>query len=685
MEYYNKILCATFEELCGGSDPVIKSQTLLKNVVRGNIQSVRRAAMNCPALYAWESLPKKYKEAWVERYGSPEQMMKRQEACDAVTVDAKAAEFYRAFEYDLNGVMTHLTESMIDEYTRNASVLNVLYGKMQRRVAYNHAHGNGKVEQQWETAREWSEGLRAGWGHTLPNSAKSLQKKMAEYRKGGYAALINGRIGNSNSLKLDPMAQRRLVALKRQRTPVLTNRQIFEEYNRTAAELGMKQLKSIRSLSMWLSSPAIEPLWHDAVYGEMSAHQRYDRKHKTQLPQMRDALWYGDGTKLNLYYRDERGKVRTINVYEVIDAYSEVMLGFHISESEDYEAQYMSYRMAVQVARHRPYEIVHDNQGGHKKLESQEFFEKICRVHRTTAPYNGSSKTIESVFGRFQAEVLHKDWRFTGQNVTAKKENSKPNLEFIEANKDKLYTLDELKSAYVKARTEWNEAKHPATGERRIDMYNGSVNADTTEVTALDMVEMFWVQHDKEVTMTASGLEMTVKGQKRTYEVMSAPGVPDMEWRASHTYQKFVVKYDPYDFASVRLYWKDKNGQLRFERTAEPYIVVHRSLQEQEEGEAKFIRNMQSEIEKMRVHRLVTAKEIEYAEGVAPEQVGLRSPKMKGVRSDVQRQLERRLMKYESEPLELSIGKVSKHVSMMSWDETDEGVKMDEKAVAGKL
>ncbi len=73
-----------------------------------------------------------------------------------------------------------------------------------------------------------------------------------------------------------------------------------------------------------LNSPAVEPLWYDAVYGEQAARQRYGRKHKTELPTRRDTLWYGDGTKLNLYYRDEQGKVRTTQVYEVIDAMSEV-------------------------------------------------------------------------------------------------------------------------------------------------------------------------------------------------------------------------------------------------------------------------------------------------------------------------------------------------------------------------
>lgn len=61
-------------------------------------------------------------------------------------------------------------------------------------------------------------------------------------------------------------------------------------------------------------------------------------------------------------------------------------------------------------------------------------------------PYNGQSKTIENAFYRFQAQVLHAIWHFTGQNVNAKKLNSKPNLEFIEENAYALPTFEELKN-----------------------------------------------------------------------------------------------------------------------------------------------------------------------------------------------------------------------------------------------
>jgi hypothetical protein len=618
-------------------------------------------------------------------YGDPTAAMKQQQLKDELIMDEEARSYYESFEYDLNGVQTHLSDKLIEEYTMNASVLNLLIRRMNDLRTDSHALGAGRRGDLWDIIFAQSEKMREPTGHTLPGNLARLKEKMKRYKKEKYEVLINGRIGNRNTLKITPAAARRLIALKRSRVPVYTDSQIFETFNADAPKRGLKPLKSIRSMKAYLDSAAVEPLWHDAVFGEMSAHQKFDRKHRTELPQMRDALWYGDGTKINLFYRDDDGKVRTTSVYEVIDAYSETFLGFHISDNEDYEAQYMSYRMAIQLAGHKPNEIVTDNQGGHKKLNSQKFFQKLCHIYRTTVPYNGSSKTIENIFGRFQQQVLHKDWRFTGQNITATKATSRPNLEFVEANKDRLYTLDELKAAYLKARTTWNEMAHPATGIPRIEMYRQSVNPETPVVTPAEMIDIFWVMSDKPCTFTASGLDITINKTKHTYEVFSAPGIPDQEWRRTHTCQKFYVQYDPYDLTSVRLYWKDKAGNLRFERVAEPYMVIHRAMQDQTAGEAAFIRAQQKASEENRIERQVIARTIEREEGVAPEQHGLVSPALKGVGKEVRRQAKHRTKLYSTLPYELSLGRIQKKVSKMDWSEVSETVQLNKKKIAEKL
>lgn len=684
MEYYQKILCVTYGELTDGTDPIIRYNTLKSNIRRGNISVIHRGGGegNC-ALIVYSSLQDKYKARFVAKYGDPEEVLKQQRMRDMVKTDDKARAYYEAYTYDLNGTPTPLSDKLKAEYTLNASVLNALAADLEDKGLLIRLHNNCRRDL-WETIAANSENLRDLYGHTLPANPVRLREKICQYRKEGYAALLSGKLGNKSTLKITPEAGAFLVALKHSRVPVYTNAQLFAEYNRVAPERGWKPLKSLNSVTQYLGRPDVEPLWYDAVHGELAAHQRYGRKHRTELPRRRDSLWYGDGTKLNLYYRDEDGKMRTTMVYEVIDAYSEVLLGYHISDREDFEAQYNAYRMAIQRSGHKPYEIVHDNQGGHKKLDSQDFFDKICRIHRPTAPYSGQSKTIESVFDRLQGQVLHRDFLFTGMNVTAKKASSRPNLEFIEANKDRLYTLAELKERYAEARKAWNEAPHPATGIPRIQMYNQSVNEETEAVTVHDMVDIFWLWTDKPATFTPSGIAVTIDGKKYTYEVFSAPGVPDHEWRRKNTYRRFCVKYDPYDLRSVRLYWKDKAGDLRFERVAEPYMVIHRAIQDQLEGEAAFIRREQAANLQDRIERQVVAKEIEYAHGVAPEQHGLNTPKLKGIPAEAQREIDRRTKKYSRDPEEYQVGRAGKVISNISWDQLADR-KVDPKRVAGKL
>lgn len=691
MEYFENELCVTYEELTSGNDPVISGATLRQNIKRGNIRRAQRGGgEGSYALIIYSSLPEKYKIRFVERKGDPEQILKEQRMRDRVKTDDKARSFYEDYRYEMNGVETGLSDKLKAEYTLNASVLNALIYDLEDKTTSRKMLGNS-LATLWENVAATSENLRDIYHHTLPENQTRLREKIRRYKKEGYISLISGKVGNKSTVKIIPEMGRQLIALRRSRVPVYNYAQIFDEINRIALEKDWKPLKSKRSMVQWFERPEIEPLWYDAVFGELAAHQRYGRKHKTKLPDRRDTLWYGDGTKLNLYYRDEEGKIRTTMVYEVIDAYSEVLLGYYISDHENFEAQYNAYRMAIQVSGHKPFEIVHDNQGGHKRLEKEKdskevgFFDLICHIHRPTAPYSGQSKTIESIFGRFQSQELHKDWRFTGMNITATKAESRPNLEFIEENKDRLFTLDELKAHYAEARRAWNAAPHPATGIPRIEMYEKSENEETDVVTVHDMVDIFWIWAKRPATFTYQGIQITIGKLKKPYEVFSAPGEPDHEWRRKNTYRKFYVKYDPNDLRSIRLYWKDNAGQLRFERVAEPYMVVHRAIQDQAEGEAEFIRREQEANIRDRIERQVIAKEIEYAYGVAPEQNGLSTPKLKGVTKEVQREIDRRTGKYSRDPEEIGLGRTTKKASLMTWDQLKENNEVDYRKVAGKL
>ena len=685
MEYVGDTLCVTCEDMTGGNKPILTPSALKMLVYRGRVKVVNRGrGLDNVSMYDYHSFPARHRELFERTHGKPEDLLRKPDERMTVPTDKEASEFFGRYTYRMGGQDVHLTEEQRREYTANASVLRFLIGEKEAIEREGRRLGNHRTDV-WDILMGQCERLREDYGHTLPTTRSRVRSRMNDLKEQGYASLVSGKLGNRNTEKIPPEGVRMMVALKRSKDPVYTNRQIFDEYNARCADNGWKPLKTAQAVTDCLNRPEVVQLWYDAAYGELESRQKFNRQHRTELPKTRDALWYGDGTKLNLYYQDESGKVRTMQVYEVMDAYSEALLGYHISETEDYEAQYHAYRMAVQVAGCRPYEVVHDNQGGHKRANSAGMMEKICRIHRTTAPYSGQSKTIESVFGRFQQQVLHRRWAFTGMNITAGRADSRPNLEFTAANKDSLPTLAELKAEYAKCREEWNAMAHPATGVARMEMYLKSVNPETDKVTALDMVDMFWTMTDRPSEFTARGIEITVKGKKYPYEVYSAPGVPDLEWRRTHTTQKFYVAYDPYDMQVVRLYYKDKAGGLRFEREAKPYMTVHRAIQEQQEGEAAFIRQQQEAAAIERIERQVAARAIEHEHGTAPEQHGLVTPGLKGLTAAQKKELERRVQKYERPPEELEPGRWTKKVSNLQPELKEGTVAFDFRAAAGKL
>ena len=110
-----------------------------------------------------------------------------------------------------------------------------------------------------------------------------------------------------------------------------------------------------------------------------------------------------------------------------------------------------------------------------------------------------------------------------------------------------------------------------------------------------------------------------VRGQKYVYEVFKGPQQPDYEWRRKNTGREFVIEYDPHDMSRVRLCIDDKEYGLQFDTWAEPYMTIHRAMQDQVEGERAGIMEALSANRKEIVRREMTGA---YDFGV-PLEVGI--------------------------------------------------------------
>lgn len=632
-------------------------------IARGLVNVLQRACRGKKAQIEYHSLPERFRIRFESKYGDPEKIMKQEKT--ALPTDAEARRFFHDHRLP-NG--EHLPEEKQEEYTTNARVLNALQEMFNTQKAMRRAYNNN-TPVVWSNIFRAAEELREAYGHTLPKSEARLRDKLRQYAKEGYGCLVSGKFCNANTLKITKAAGRQIIALRRCRVPVYTTRQLFEEFNRIAERRGWKPLASQSSLVQYLERPEVKPLWYDAVYGELAAKQLFARRNKTEMPTMRDSLWYGDGTKLNLYYKAlEGGKtvVRTVQVYEVIDAYSETLLGYSVGTSENFDSQFAAFRMAIETSGHKPYEIVTDNQGSQRSKVAQKFFANICRVNRPTAPYNAPSKSIESVFGRFQKQVLHADWRFTGGNISSK-EAWKINREFLAANKESLYTYEEMLAAYTAARQQWNAMPHYETGIAHEKMYRDSVNPEAEPVTSLDMIDLFYLTTERPSLFTADGITIQYRGRKYTYEVLTADGKPDYEWRRENTGREFFVRFDPQTMDRALLYTETPMG-LRYEAVAYPYLSIRRNIQEQRPGDMDLIRLNDEANKRERVRRQIEAHALELEHGVAPEQHGLRTPALKGISERDYERLADAVVVVPAEPEPLAVGEYTKAVSNMDYD-----------------
>ncbi len=548
---------------------------------------------------------------------------------DHIEWDKEAETIFREYRYNED---KSLDEDIITEYTITVGILNAFKSLFKSHFSILKITKN----ELWTKLSEATQNLNPEkYPHRLPANAQSLRRKYAKYIESGPKSIIHKNFGNESSVKLTAEAKEWALARWCNQVNRCANlAQLHEEFNETAADKGWKTVADEKTFYNFIYDPKTEPLWWAHRYGEKAADLKYGYQHTTILPTRRDSLWYSDGTKLNFYYIED-GKMKSGWVYEVMDAFSEVFLGFHISkDTENFQDQYKAYKMAIQFAGHRPYEIKFDNQGGHKKLIASEFFAKISRLAICTKPYNGRSKTIESAFGRFQKQTLKKCWFFTGQNVTAKTQESKTNMEFIQANKMNLPTYEEAISAYTELRDEWNNAAHFQTGISRMEMYRNSHNEKTPETDIWDMVNMFWVWHSqgdrlRPITFTPGGISFEINKQRYEYMVYDENGLPDQSFIDRAVNDKFYLKYDPEMMDEIYLYKEDHRGK-RFVTNAKLKLEIHRATQDQSAGENSFIQKVAYNQNTHRQQRFAAMEEILENHGVAAWQQGFNTPKIKG-------------------------------------------------------
>ena len=205
MEYCNGIYCVSARELI--STGIMTEGSYKASVRNDRITVVKRGggAKGSYALIAVDSLKPEHRIQVNEKLGG-------KDAHIAAWVRANYVEDQKAVEFFNNPKKTG-TDLKIEkkrEYMVNASVLNTCIKLYDNAVASQRLFGK---DYDWSRMTAVIESLRVQYGHTLPASVLRFRRKVNDYRKYGYAALVSGKFGNKNARILTEKEEKVLLAI----------------------------------------------------------------------------------------------------------------------------------------------------------------------------------------------------------------------------------------------------------------------------------------------------------------------------------------------------------------------------------------------------------------------------------------------------------------------------------------
>ncbi|MEG1935112.1 MAG: hypothetical protein RR141_03900, partial [Rikenellaceae bacterium] len=238
MEYYNDTLCISHAELTSG----IMSVSMLNWYNHTNkIERVRRGCNSTTALYAVNSLPYKCQVEAYRRNPDYQSQAETQGFIDKIEIDGVAVNFYENYKLD-DG--RNLSRDKVEEYVNNATILNAFIIAIGKSDSQHKKLGHRVLPKNefWNRAAKALPRIADVYSNTLPQNARRLQSKCADYRREGYDALITQKYGIKNASRIDDATKQSLMIQLIADARNLDSSQIARLYNIVANAQGWKTI-----------------------------------------------------------------------------------------------------------------------------------------------------------------------------------------------------------------------------------------------------------------------------------------------------------------------------------------------------------------------------------------------------------------------------------------------------------
>ena len=571
--YDNKV-CVYADELIKfnprtriGSDKGFISEANYYKMKKSNqIVILQRSTPTSSAIVDFETMREDIKRKYIEKNGDPRVALSREERMgileEAIVFSPDASSFYTGYRY--NGDRC-LPPRKIEEYVNNARVIEGILA-LKRQYEETRVGRSGRV-RLWERLSALTNellDLRDADGsrifpHTLPGTPATLKRRVDAYEKAqrvsreeAWRTLIHKNYGNkSASLVTDADMEavlHKLISLHNNLNCV----QIMEEYNKVAAAMGIKPIRSRKTVENYKHRMELTTM--RGRRGEKAVMNTRAKQVHRIAPDQAMTYWTLDGWTVELVY--QKKSTRTDNGREcqattftnrktaviVLDACCKYPVGYAIGDHESPALIRQAMRNALQHTRelfgqrYMPVQIQSDN---YQKSVMKPFFEGLTRYYTPAAVGNAKSKIIEPYFRYLNVEYCQKQANWSGFGITARTE-AQPNLEAL--NELRHYVPDEdtvigqihfiIAQEREKKRGAYMEAWERTVPERRLPL------SDTEYLLrAGERVE-------RTGRITGNGLTVDFGGNRLKFDCL------DSSLR-EHYDEEWIVRYDPEDLGRV--------------------------------------------------------------------------------------------------------------------------------------
>ena len=338
----------------------------------------------------------------------------------------------------------------------------------------------------WSRMTAVIESLRVQYGHTLPASVLRFRRKVNDYRKYGYAALVSGKFGNKNAQLLTDKEERVIkgLVILPTRPWNTTVRKMYEMFvcgeldvfdPETGEVLDPDKCVRVKNGEPWVPSEATITNYLNRpdvkLFVDMRLKPNVDFYHEN-MPHVHRHRGQYSLSQITMDDVDIPRRMagnKRVHAYYAYDSVSECVLSATYSMKKDEALVDDCFRQMFRLIRRRQWgmpagiEVENHLMTRHKDglLAEGVVFSRV----RFCAPQNSQEKQAEPLNGAKKRSIVHKNrediGRFYGKGKwrTYQKKISDETNETWEDKK--YYTFEELVADDRADNAEWNNSLHP--------------------------------------------------------------------------------------------------------------------------------------------------------------------------------------------------------------------------------